>query len=749
MKALILAAGYTKRHHVNTGDTSKSLLPIAGRPIIELIVEKIAEVEAIDEILIVTNNLYKDAIQQWSDNYKTANKIVIISDETDSYQQSIGAIGDLNFVVNTKKITDDLLIIAGDNFFEFDLGSLILYFREVKGSVIAFHDLKDNQKLLKRFGVIELDNDSKIIRFEEKPETPSTTFASTLCYVLSAADLLELRRFVSSNSTLNTGNFIEYLVAKGLRPIYGYKFTERWFDVGIYEQYRELNQTELKKRFEDEPEFSQSIEAIILFADIIGSATISEYTPEEEYDLFISEFQEIALSAITNNLKKNGYSKEDRAFCEYSARGDEAVLILYTKNQERDIKTVISTAIELKRRCFLSKFNRKRKGKSFYNVAIGIHAGNVVLNRHPSVKGTSRKFNAEGYAINITKRIEGYSRQGKFSKIMLSKRATDLISIPIILSERIDVPLAGIYGSYPIYELQVYGEIDDVENTEHIDSRDINYYVSALESSGYDMWLLLTVARYFYDEEEYLIAQKYYTEAIERYSKFLAGYTYLGRSFYRQNKFIEARRYLTMACELDPLSSRANNFLAIALRRLGEYDLAFQHHEHAIKFGPSSPYEYNSFAYTIAEANRHKLHDKYNTAKAREYLERAKERFEKLFHKRKVKLEYQYLLQHTKGLIDLVDAKYTDAIDCFNRALNSVSEETQMMPKKREEKRLEIYYHIGLAYFKMEHSNWKDARKNFELSLVSVEIDKRDGLPYYWFKEARENILAVELGKSE
>ena len=606
-------------------------------------------------------------------------------------------------------------------------------------SVIAYYNLRDPSKLAKRFGVIELGQENIITAFHEKPQSPNSSFASTLCYLLSRETLKLLDSYISHHpKAYYTGNFIQYLVSTH-RQIYAYEFTQRWFDIDDYEEYRELNQSELKKRFDNNEVISQSTEAIILFADIIGSATISEYTPEEDYDEFISEFQRIALHVIEHNLKHYGYSDEDIEFCEYSVRGDEAVFILYTKRLQRDLKTAISTAIQLKRECFLSEYNKKRNGKSFYDIAIGIHYGNVILNAHPSIKGTGRKFNAEGYAINLTKRIEGYSRNGKFSKIMLSKKITDVMKLPMLLSERIDVPLVGIYEACTMYELQVYGEIEDVEFTQHVEPKDIHYYMAALESSSYDMWLLLTVARYFYDEEDYFTAQKYYQEAIQRYPYFVAGHVYLGRSYYRQNNFPAAKQYLTKACELDPLSGRAHNFLAITLRRLKDYELAIMHHEKSIEI-KSNRYEYNSFAYTIAEACK-AVGSAYNLNEAREHLKAA----ERLFGESKEK--FMYLLEHTNGLIYLTDKEYDKAIESFTSALESLEKE-ELMYKKKEEKRLELLYHLAITFYERGRSDWPAALECLESTSEISQTDQEKIMPYYWRQDAEEKKKIIELALS-
>jgi len=737
MKAVILAAGYAKRlpHHVRT--TPKALLPIAGKPLVDLILEQILEVSEIAETFVVTNNLYFEAFKRWKENFRN-DKVNIVSDGTSAHHERLGALGDLHFVLQQCNISGDLLVVAGDNFFEFKLTKLVQRFRRLGGPIIALANVGDRERLAGRFGVATFDAQThRVTSFSEKPADPESGLASTLCYIFRSDELDELSVYMKENPQANeTGSFLTHLIDKGV-PVYGYLFSERWADIGDYDDYRALNQTELRRRLEQDENFKQSIDAVILFGDIVASATISEYSSEEDYDDFISEFQTLALSVIHENLAKHDLNEEDQQFCEYSVRGDETVLLLYTKRPERDINMALDVAIELKRKVFLSRFNRSRQGRSFFDVGIGIHYGRVVLKRHPSADGAHRRFNAEGYSINLTKRIEAYSRKGTFSKIMLSKRFAELVTRPMILSKREDVTLTGIYGAFPIHELQVCGNSGEPEYFPQIAREDIDYYVAALENSGYDIWLSLMVARHYFDEEDSPTAEKYYLATTQTFPAFAVGHRYLGRNFYRQNKFREARQALERACELEPLSSKAHNFLAVTLRRLQEHSLALEHHENATKFEPNSPYEYNAFAYTIAEARLHGgERERYDLRKAESYLARA----ESLFEDRRE--NYLYILEHTRGMIYMAEKTFPEAIKCFTKVVESIESQPEMMPMKREEKRLEALYHIGFAHYAV--GNCSEALTNLLASLKSPEITAGERLPYYWFSEAREKLAELE-----
>jgi tetratricopeptide (TPR) repeat protein len=284
----------------------------------------------------------------------------------------------------------------------------------------------------------------------------------------------------------------------------------------------------------------------------------------------------------------------------------------------------------------------------------------------------------------------------------------------------------------------VYGKIDEPQTAMLVPSTDIGYYTAALENSSHDMWLSLIVARYFYDQEDYDEADRYYRAAVERDNKFVAGYMYRGRNFYRQNKFREAQEMLAKAVELDPLSSKAHNFLAVTLRRLNQYDAALEHHERATKFEPQSPYEYNAFAYTLAEAQRIMPNKDAprDLNKALDYLRRSEE----LFGGRRE--DYAYILEHTRGAIHLAKHNGSTAIGCFWKALKCIDRQ-QMMPKKKEEKRLEVIYHLGIAHQDLGTQFLPAASSFFVRSRKSPEIDDKQRLPYYWFSDAFDRMHAI------
>lgn len=234
MKAIVLCAGYSTRLHPLTLNQPKPLLKVAGKPMLEHIMFRIEEVDDVDEIFIVTNDKFYQHFLHWLKNYKSNKKINIINDGTKTNESRLGAVGDIHFVVKNKNIDDDILIIAGDNLFEFSLDHMNIFFNEKKSPVVALYDVKDKE-LAKKYGIVALDEKEKIIGFEEKPLEPKSTLASTACYIFSKKDLEELEKIISQGKKPdNLGDFIKFLSER--THVYGFVFSEAWFDIGSKEQ---------------------------------------------------------------------------------------------------------------------------------------------------------------------------------------------------------------------------------------------------------------------------------------------------------------------------------------------------------------------------------------------------------------------------------------------------------------------------------------------------------------------------------
>ena len=238
MKCIILAAGYATRLYPLTKDTPKPLISVAGKPIIEHIIYRLEELEKIDEIFVVTNDKFYNHFLTWSNNFSNGTKITIVNDGTESNEDRLGAIGDIHYVIKDKNILEDTIVIAGDNLFEFSLQHMHDFFSQKNSTVVAFRDLKDKALIAGKYGTAHLDESGKILEFQEKPEIPKSSLASTACYLFTKDDFFALERCIAENNQPdNLGDFIKYLSAR--KHVYAYVFEEKWFDIGSHDQLKE------------------------------------------------------------------------------------------------------------------------------------------------------------------------------------------------------------------------------------------------------------------------------------------------------------------------------------------------------------------------------------------------------------------------------------------------------------------------------------------------------------------------------
>lgn len=240
MKCIILAAGYSTRLYPLTKDLPKPLLPIAGIPMIEHILKKIAVIEEIDQIFVVTNNKFFDNFRNWKRKFSFSKPITIINDKTNNNEERLGAVGDISFVLKEVNIQDDFMVVGGDNLFKFDLSRLYELFKEKNAPVIALYDVKNKEIAAGKYGIVEINEDKKIIALEEKPKEPKTTLVSTACYIFTVNVIDEIKNYCSEKNADNIGDFIHWLLKRD--ELYGEVFIEKWFDIGTKDQLKQANE---------------------------------------------------------------------------------------------------------------------------------------------------------------------------------------------------------------------------------------------------------------------------------------------------------------------------------------------------------------------------------------------------------------------------------------------------------------------------------------------------------------------------
>lgn len=175
MKGLILAGGMATRLRPLTLITNKHLLPIYNKPMIYYPLEAMKNA-GIKEVLITSSpdhaghfaNLLKDGSEFDLRIYYAVQR------EAGGISQAIKIAED--FAKNEK-----LLVILGDNIFNYDLRPVVERFEQQEKGAVIFGVEKDTES--KQYGVIEMDEDGKVLSIEEKPEVPKSPYAQSGIYM--------------------------------------------------------------------------------------------------------------------------------------------------------------------------------------------------------------------------------------------------------------------------------------------------------------------------------------------------------------------------------------------------------------------------------------------------------------------------------------------------------------------------------------------------------------------------------------
>lgn len=240
MKCIILAAGYATRLYPLTKDRPKPLLEVAGKSILEHILIKVEKVTEIDKVYIVTNDRFYGHFKKWVKEYKSSKDIKVINDGTTTNENRLGAIADIQYVVDTEDLNDELMILAGDNLFDFELTDFVEFYKEVGADCITTHEIND-VKRIKRTGVIEVDDRMRVVSFEEKPQEPKSNLAVPPFYIYRQKTIPLIKNYIEEGNNPDApGNFIPWLIGK--RDVYAYKFNGMRYDIGTLESYRKVQE---------------------------------------------------------------------------------------------------------------------------------------------------------------------------------------------------------------------------------------------------------------------------------------------------------------------------------------------------------------------------------------------------------------------------------------------------------------------------------------------------------------------------
>eukprot|EP00130_Batrachochytrium_dendrobatidis_P008515 XP_006683390.1 hypothetical protein BATDEDRAFT_15109 [Batrachochytrium dendrobatidis JAM81] len=299
MKGIILAGGSGTRLYPLTRSISKQLLPVYDKPMIYYPLS-VLMLAGIKEILIISTPIDVPRFEQLlGDGSELGIHLSYAIQEEPNGLAEAFIIGE-GFIGN-----DEVALILGDNIFyghEF-ISHLERVRRQLKGATIFGYNVNDPE----RFGVVEFDENRKVLSIEEKPKTPKSNFAITGLYFFDN-QVIDIAKSVnpSIRGELEITDILkEYVVRDQLKvELLGRGFA--WLDTGTHESLLEASQ----------------------FIEIIEKRTLLKVACLEEIAYNKGYISETKLLELAEPLKKSEYGRYILKIADMNkSREAEAVLI--------------------------------------------------------------------------------------------------------------------------------------------------------------------------------------------------------------------------------------------------------------------------------------------------------------------------------------------------------------------------------------------------------------------------------------
>ena len=251
MIAIILCAGFGTRMYPLTLDRPKPLLPVAGRPVLDYLLDQRVELPGLRTVHTVTNGRFNPNFERWHEGiapslYDRGITLQLHNNGIIHEKERLGALGDLAFVLNRVEKPTGALVAGGDNILRFSLQPVWNRFvSSGANTVIALAETETEK--LRQSGVLVLDAAGQVAEFHEKPAEPPSTWLCPPFYFLNQAGLEEAAAYGSPADRPDAmGHLIRYLAAKA--PVYAMPTQGERIDIGDLATYLEVD-----KLLRDEP----------------------------------------------------------------------------------------------------------------------------------------------------------------------------------------------------------------------------------------------------------------------------------------------------------------------------------------------------------------------------------------------------------------------------------------------------------------------------------------------------------------
>jgi glucose-1-phosphate thymidylyltransferase len=210
---------------------------------IEYVLAALVPIRSLEHIYIVVNQKFFRDFRVWAADYRmhrATHRFSLVNDGSTGETDKLGAIGDLHFTLQKKKIDDDVIVVAGDNLFSETLAGFGEFCRTKKAPVLGVYDV-GNLEDIKRYNSIEVGEKDRITFFQEKPTHPKSTLTGVALYFYPKFSLPLIRQYVADgNNPDQPGRLVQWMYPRV--PFYTWKVPGTWHDIGSKETLQEANE---------------------------------------------------------------------------------------------------------------------------------------------------------------------------------------------------------------------------------------------------------------------------------------------------------------------------------------------------------------------------------------------------------------------------------------------------------------------------------------------------------------------------
>jgi dTDP-glucose pyrophosphorylase len=243
MIAVLLCAGFGTRLYPLTRDAPKALLPVAGRPLLDYLMDSLLPLPGLEAIHLISNARDYSTFLRWQRRWQprlaaAGIAMQIHNDGAPDEQSRLGACTDLAVALERASGWTGALVSAGDNLYRFPLAPLWHRFRAQTHHCVTVLREPDFARR-RQSGVALLGKDDRLLQLQEKPHHPRSHWICLPLYFLRPSAEAILGQILRSTSTPPDapGHFIASLCLR--EPVRALKPAGDRLNIGNLEDYRD------------------------------------------------------------------------------------------------------------------------------------------------------------------------------------------------------------------------------------------------------------------------------------------------------------------------------------------------------------------------------------------------------------------------------------------------------------------------------------------------------------------------------